>query len=46
MYPCEPCGMVFEYKTRIVKHLRTKHKMELGTNTNYPDMWTVEDECN
>lgn len=43
VFPCEPCGIQFQYKSRLVKHLKGRHGLELGSSDEYPTMWTVED---
>lgn len=43
MFPCEPCNSVFVYKSRLVKHLKEKHKMLFEKSELYPNQLTLED---
>ncbi|CAL8111557.1 unnamed protein product [Orchesella dallaii] len=36
-YPCEPCGKVFRWKSVLVAHMKTKHKLHLPNPDDYPN---------
>ncbi|ODM94349.1 putative zinc finger protein [Orchesella cincta] len=41
-WPCEPCGKVYQYKSVLITHMKTKHKLFFPSNEDYPNQNILE----